>query len=226
MAITPVPDLPVLSSAPSSSDMANFDARADAFLPGLKPWGDIVKAIGDATKANAISANTDAGIALAAQAGAQAAAAQAAAGSGSTKWAAGNYNDGATVWSPIDYMGYRKRGTGASATDPSADATGWAPLTPKVAPTAVMSAGFNAVAGGWYPVDTSAGGFTIPFPANPSNGSQITLYDATRTWGANPAVVNPQGKKVAGLAEPYTCVTKGRTFTFTYIAALGDWSIQ
>ena len=226
MAITPVPDLPVLSSAPSSSDMANFDARADAFLPGLKPWGDVLKAIGDATKANAISANGDAAIALAAQAGAQAAAAQAAAGSGSAKWAAGNYNDGATVWSPIDYMGYRKRGTGASATDPSADATGWAPLTPKVAPTAVMSTGFNAVAGGWYPVDTSAGGFTIPFPANPSNGSQITLYDATRTWGANPAVVNPQGKKVAGLAEPYTCNTKGRTLTFTFVATLGDWSVQ
>ncbi len=76
MAITPVPDLPVLGSAPSTTDMANFDTRSDAFLPQLKPWGDVLKAIGDATKANAQSANTDAGIALAAQAGAQAAAAR------------------------------------------------------------------------------------------------------------------------------------------------------
>lgn len=226
MAITAVPDLPVLGSAPSTTDMANFDTRADAFLPQLKPWGDVLKAIGDATKANAQSANTDAGIALAARAGAEAAAAQAAAGSGSTKWAAGNYNDGTTVWSPIDYMGYRKRGTGASATDPSQDAANWSPLTPKVAPTALIAASFNAAPGGWYPLDTSAAGFLVPFPNTAANGSQITLYDATRTWNVNPAVVNPQGKKVGGLAENYNCNSKGRTLTFTFIAALGDWSIQ
>ena len=46
---------------------------------------------------------------------------------GATRWAAGNYTQGAAVWSPISLLTYRRipAGTTASAVDPANDQAGW-----------------------------------------------------------------------------------------------------
>lgn len=62
MALTPVPVIdPALPAAPNPSDAeAVFDPEAFAFTSGMAGFGDDVKAIGDATYANALWAETKA----------------------------------------------------------------------------------------------------------------------------------------------------------------------
>lgn len=54
---------------------------------------------------------------------------------GAIKWISGtSYADGFTVWSPANFMTYRRKGAGAGTTDPSADSANWQELTfrPKI----------------------------------------------------------------------------------------------
>lgn len=54
---------------------------------------------------------------------------------GAIKWISGtSYADGFTVWSPANFMTYRRKGAGGGTTDPSADSANWQELTfrPKI----------------------------------------------------------------------------------------------
>lgn len=118
-----------LPAAPSRSVPSTFSALADAFIGALP---------GFVTQANALEVNInlkESQYIAAAQSASQAAqsAADAAAIMGATKWVSGTtYILGAVVWSPTDFLSYRRRIAGAGTADPSTDGTNWACLTGRV----------------------------------------------------------------------------------------------
>lgn len=121
MAITPLP------TPPSRSDPANFADRGDAFLGALPTFVTEANALATAVNQNEINAELAETNAEAAQVAAEAAAAAASASANVTKWISGTtYAEGAVVWSPINYLAYRRKTAGAGTTDPSADSTNWA----------------------------------------------------------------------------------------------------
>ena len=115
MSITPLP------SAPQPTDStAEFNTKAFAWVASLDTF---------VTETNALASDVsdDADTASAAATDAEAAAAAAVAAAGATKWVSGTtYTEGAVVWSPINYLSYRRKTTGGGTTDPSLDATNWA----------------------------------------------------------------------------------------------------
>jgi hypothetical protein len=114
MAITPLP------TPPSRDDPTNFATRADAFLGALPDFATEANALAVSVNADAVSADADATAAAASAAAATAAA-------NVTKWVSGTtYTEGAVVWSPTNYLTYRRKTTGGGTTDPSSDSTNWA----------------------------------------------------------------------------------------------------
>lgn len=127
MAITPLP------TPPSRNDPTNFSARGDAFLGALPTFATEANALAVDVNADAVAAAASAVDAEAAVVNAEAAAADAAAAAAAaesaanaTKWISGTtYADGVVVWSPINYLSYRRKSAGGGTTDPSADGTNW-----------------------------------------------------------------------------------------------------
>lgn len=128
MAITPLP------TPPSRNDPTNFSTRADAFMAALPAFATETNATAVevdndriASAASASSAATQVGLAAAQVTLAEAAAASAVASANVTKWVSGTtYTEGAVVWSPSNYLTYRRKTTGGGTTDPSSDSTNWA----------------------------------------------------------------------------------------------------
>jgi hypothetical protein len=106
MAITALP------TPPSRNDPANFAAQADAFLGALPNFGNEANALAVEAQQSVIEA--------------EAAAAAAIAGANAPKWVSGTtYTEGTIVWSPSNYLSYRRKTTGSGTTDPSLDSTNW-----------------------------------------------------------------------------------------------------
>lgn len=129
MAITPLP------TPPSRNDPTNFSARGDAFLGALPTFATEANALAVAVNADAVSADADAATATTKATEAAASASAAAAASGAVKWVSGTtYAEGAVVWSPINYLSYRRKTAGGGTTDPSLDDTNWASILPPALP--------------------------------------------------------------------------------------------
>jgi hypothetical protein len=123
MAITPLP------TPPSRDDPSNFAARADAFLGALPAFAAETNTVASEVDASALIASASAAAAVVAETAAEAAAEAANQSANVTKWISGTtYVQGANVWSPINYLSYRRKTNGAGTTDPSADSTNWAAL--------------------------------------------------------------------------------------------------
>jgi hypothetical protein len=115
MAITPLPAAPETTDTPQQ-----FNTKAFAWVQSLDTF---------VTEANAqaVTVNSDASDATDAKDDAEAAAAAAVAAANATKWVSGTtYDEGDVVWSPINYLSYRRKSTGGGTTDPSLDSTNWA----------------------------------------------------------------------------------------------------
>jgi len=109
-----------LPTPPSREDPANFAARGDAFLGALPTFQSQANAL-------AVDVNDDAVSSAASAATASAAAVSAVASANATQWVSGTtYTAGAVVWSPINYLTFRRKTTGGGTTDPSLDSTNWA----------------------------------------------------------------------------------------------------
>jgi hypothetical protein len=123
MAITPLP------TPPSRDDPSNFAARADAFLGALPAFAAETNSVAGEVDASALVASAAAAAAVVAETAAEAAADAANQSANVTKWISGTtYVQGEVVWSPINYLSYRRKTNGAGTTDPSADTTNWASL--------------------------------------------------------------------------------------------------
>jgi hypothetical protein len=102
MAITALP------TPPATTDLANFDARADAFVAALPTF---------VTEANQLAVDVDAAKDVAVNA------------AGAVVWVSGSFSEGDVVWSPTDYQTYRKVGGSGGTTDPALDFTNWAKIS-------------------------------------------------------------------------------------------------
>jgi hypothetical protein len=121
MAITPLPDAPLTTDTPQQ-----FNTKAFIWVQSLETF---------VTEANAqaVTVNSDASSASTAKTDAETAANEAetfanlaSASANITKWISGTtYDEGDVVWSPITYLGYRRKSTGGGTTDPSLDTTNW-----------------------------------------------------------------------------------------------------
>lgn len=138
MPTAPTPITPY-ATPPSSSDPADFDARADAKVlddqAKVTEYNNLAGNVyNNALEAEASAADSAASAAasLGSAATAASSAAAAAAAASAPAWVSGTtYAEGAVVWSPADSRVYRRRVGmgGAGTTDPSADSTHWSAVS-------------------------------------------------------------------------------------------------
>lgn len=177
MPVAPTP-ITALPTPPQRSDSANFAARGDAFLTALPTFRTEVNNLGTNAYNNAVDANNAATTATsnatsaansAASASASAQAATIAAGV--SAWVSGStYATGASVYSPINYLTYRRTSSspGSSTTDPSQDATRWVGISGTVASVAI-SGGTTGLTVSGSPITTS-GTITLAGTLAAANG--------------------------------------------------------
>lgn len=116
-----------LSPVPNSvTRPTTFNADSDTFLGKLPALQAEMASLSGGSGNDAIATAADrvqTGIDALAASGS---AASAAAAANVTKWISGtNYAEGSNVWSPIDFLTYRRKTNGAGTTDPSADTANW-----------------------------------------------------------------------------------------------------
>jgi hypothetical protein len=206
MAINPLPPAPLPTDSTSE-----FNSKAFSFVGALD--GFVTE-----TNALAVEVDTDASTALSAKNDAQAAAASAVAAANATKWVSGTtYTEGSVVWSPISYLSYRRKTTGAGTTDPSADSANWAPVagTGDVTTTGTQTltnktltdpAMIGTILEDVYTISDGAA-----FEVNPSNGSvQLITLGASRT---------PKATNFAAGEAITLMVDDGSAYTLTWTDA-------
>lgn len=216
-----------LPTAPSLSDLPNFDTDADAFLPALATLRSQTNAISTVNYNNAVDAYNNAIAAGLSQVAAAASAAAAAAAAGVVLWVSGStYASGVCVYSPINYITYRRTASsaGSSTTDPSADATRWVALF--LIPTWLRKTGtYTAVSGDHIKASTTGGAWSLTFPAAPSDGDQIEVQDVDGTFQTNNLTLLVNGKKIMGYTTSFVLDTQFEHMIFVYDSTLGDWRI-
>ena len=122
-----------LPTPPSRSDPTFFAARADSFLAALPVFATETNAVASEVNANANSAIAAYNNSVASLGGV-------------TKWVSGTtYSDGQIVWSPSNYMTYRRKGAGAGTTDPSADTVNYSQLSVNASTMLSLSASTDEV---------------------------------------------------------------------------------
>ena len=121
---------------------------------------------------------------------------------GAIKWISGtSYASGFVVWSPINFMTYRRKGAGAGTTDPSADSANWQELTfrPKITRDARTS---NTVLGGLdigKLIDVTTASFTQTFAAAATLGAG--WWCIIQNSSATALTLDPNGSElIDGLA--------------------------
>lgn len=148
-----------LSLIPLRSQPSTFSTNMEDLLSNLPGWTSEVNSLGEDVTAKQITASDAATTALTAIAGVNA-----------TKWVSGTtYALNVSVWSPLNFQPYRRKVAGAGTTDPSNDATNWAPLSVPSQPRMYYSARTSNTALGFDDfgklIDITSGTFTQTFSA-------------------------------------------------------------
>jgi hypothetical protein len=175
---SPTPITAAPTPAPQRNDRTTFSARVDAFVTWLIAAVTEFNSIATNVYNNAVDAYNNA---VAASASATAAEAF----SNATLWVSGTtYAAGDVVWSPTDFLNYRRKSDGAGTTDPISDTTNWVSLD-NLIDTSVTS---NSIGQGAKTFTVSAGKrfqpgmyLVIADTAAPSTNSmagQVTSYDS------------------------------------------------
>ena len=214
MPITPFPATP-----PSTSDPANFDARGDALVGHLPVFVADANALQEDVNAKAVIVSANALAAQQASNAAQQAVVDAAAAAGATKWIPGDaYTQGAVVWSPANYLNYRRKVAGAGATDPSLDAANWALMgAPLAAPMQDIAVNTLAVLGMHYLILAP---LTLTLPSLPTVRDTVQFTNLT---GATTSVIDPNGALIRGVAGPMALNSPLAARTLTYSGASKGW---
>jgi hypothetical protein len=111
-----------LPPAPNRADPLNFANVADTWVAALPTFGTECNAVAGEINIDASTAQTAANTATAAASAATAAA-------NAVLWVSGTtYSIGNVVFSPINFLSYRRKTNGAGTTDPSLDSTNWASI--------------------------------------------------------------------------------------------------
>jgi len=220
-ALTPAP-----TPAPQRGDSTTFSTRVDALMTWLAnaatQFSDLATNVYD----NAVIAGTSAATAEAAAT--------------LTKWISGTaYIEGNVVWSPINFLAYRCKVTGTYTTDPSADATNWAAISPSITSDKDASNGypgltlfkinFKNVAGTFtsFFTNTNTAARTYTFPDK--DGTVAMTSDITAGLSTSPTLgigfATGAGNTVTQLTSKSTAVTintvTGKIVTHNEVIAAG-----
>lgn len=171
-----------------TDDTATFNTKAFALLAALATFVSETNAVageGNASAASAAgsasTATAKAAEALASQLAALASAQSAAAAQGAIAWVSGTtYAIGDTRWSPADGRIYRRRTAGAGTTDPSADPTNWAALSPNGLMLATITGTSATVSANTDTNFTNAAACAATVPALSTGESVVIRFDNGR----------------------------------------------
>jgi len=91
--------------------------------------------------------------------------------------------------------------------------------------TTAKTAGFTAVSGVGYFVNTTSGAITMTLPATPSAGDIVSVKDYAYTFETNNLTVNRNGSPIGGGTDTDTIVysTNGDFLTFIYVDGTKGW---
>jgi len=89
--------------------------------------------------------------------------------------------------------------------------------------TTAKTAGFTAVSGNGYFVNTTSGAITVTLPASPSAGDIVSIADYTNTFQTNSVTVARNGSNIGGVAADAVLTTEGQSVTFVYVDGTEGW---
>jgi len=89
--------------------------------------------------------------------------------------------------------------------------------------TTAKTAGFTAVAGNGYFVNTTSGAITVTLPASPSAGDLVGIKDYANTADTNAITIARNGENIQGTANDFIINTEGAAVTFIYVDGTQGW---
>lgn len=189
-----------LPSVPLRSDPANFAVRADAFLSALPLFRTEanqlqteVNASQTAANTSATNAATSASNAATSASAADTSASSAAATAGVTAWAAATaYTLGQNAYDTTDFLTYRRKVAGTTATRPGLDTTNWQLISGDVTTTSAQSiVGVKTFTGTHVAINGTDGSYAGTLYLGPTR--RIRNVTASNAWemvnAANNAVI-------------------------------------
>jgi len=89
--------------------------------------------------------------------------------------------------------------------------------------TTAKTAGFTAVAGNGYFVNTTSGAITVTLPATPTAGDLVGIKDYANTADTNAITIARNGENIQGTANDFLINTEGAAVTFIYVDGTQGW---
>ena len=89
--------------------------------------------------------------------------------------------------------------------------------------TTAKTAGFTAVAGNGYFVNTTSGAITVTLPATPTAGDLVGIKDYANTADINAITIARNGENIQGTANDFVISTEGLAITLIYVDATQGW---
>jgi hypothetical protein len=91
--------------------------------------------------------------------------------------------------------------------------------------TTAKTAGFTAVSGNGYFVNTTSGAVTMTLPASPSAGDIVSFKDYANTFDTNNLTIARNGSPIAGLSTDAVISVEGQSGTLIYVDGTKGWMI-
>jgi len=89
--------------------------------------------------------------------------------------------------------------------------------------TTAKTAGFTAVAGNGYFVNTTSGAITVTLPATPTAGDLVGIKDYANTADTNNINIDRNGSNIQGIANNFIISTEGLAITLIYVDGTQGW---
>jgi hypothetical protein len=89
--------------------------------------------------------------------------------------------------------------------------------------TTAKTAGFTAVAGNGYFVNTTSGAITVTLPATPSAGDLVGIKDYANTANTNNITIDRNGEPIQGTANNFKISVAGTSITLIYVDGTQGW---
>jgi hypothetical protein len=89
--------------------------------------------------------------------------------------------------------------------------------------TTAKTAGFTAVAGNGYFVNTTSGAITVTLPATPTAGDVVGIADYANTADTNNITIGRNGSNIQGSANDIDITVEGTSILLIYVDATQGW---
>jgi len=91
--------------------------------------------------------------------------------------------------------------------------------------TTAKTAGFTAVSGNGYFVNTTSGAITVTLPSSPAAGAIVGIKDYANTADTNNITIGRNGSNIQGTAADFIINTEGRSVLLVYVDATKGWLV-